>query len=367
MADETKRIIDQDADTSLSAGDYVVVDSQAEGTRKFDLGSELSGIKADLQELEGGGLSDDAKAALLACFRHIAFLDDDDDYYQDLYDALYPPAPPATLTSITCVYTQSGTVYDTDTLDSLKTDLIVTAHYDNGTTQTVTAYTLSGTLTVGTSTITVSYNGKTTTFNVTVSEYAAEPIYDWDLKTSLTDSVNGVTASTTGTFTSGTGIVLNDNNQYCDFGTTYGVNRTYEIDMDEFGDNTSFGSQLYRRLFMVDTDANTSSGGAGLILGKGTRSGWWAYLGSSWDSTAINEGSYDSVDGKTVKVYVDSSSKLHVYTKNIGDPNSSYVLFGESTGAIKSFTNGHIYVGSSTGDYVQPLTISGLRIYEGEV
>lgn len=48
-----RRIIDQDADTSLSAGDYVVVDSQAEGTRKFDLGSELGAIKADLQTLTG--------------------------------------------------------------------------------------------------------------------------------------------------------------------------------------------------------------------------------------------------------------------------------------------------------------------------
>ena len=37
MADETKRIIDQDNDQTLAAGDYVMVDSQAEGTRK-DLG-----------------------------------------------------------------------------------------------------------------------------------------------------------------------------------------------------------------------------------------------------------------------------------------------------------------------------------------
>lgn len=74
------------------------------------------------------------------------------------------------LSSITAVYTQSGTVYDTDTLDSLKADLVVTAHYSDSSTQTVRAadYTLSGTLTVGTSTITVSYGGKTTTFNVTV-------------------------------------------------------------------------------------------------------------------------------------------------------------------------------------------------------
>lgn len=77
-----------------------------------------------------------------------------------------------TLVSISAVYTQGGTVYDTDTLDSLKTDLVVTAHYDNSTTATVasTDYTLSGTLAEGTSTITVSYGGKTTTFNVTVTE-----------------------------------------------------------------------------------------------------------------------------------------------------------------------------------------------------
>lgn len=79
----------------------------------------------------------------------------------------------ATLTGISAVYTQSGTVYDTDTLDSLKADLVVTGTYSDSTTQTITNYTLSGTLAVGTSAITVAYGGKTTTFNVTVS---AEPI-----------------------------------------------------------------------------------------------------------------------------------------------------------------------------------------------
>ena len=77
----------------------------------------------------------------------------------------------ATLVSISAVYTQSGTVYDTDSLDSLKSDLVVTAHYSDSTTQTVTDYTLSGTLTEGTSTVTVAYGGKTTTFNVTVAAH----------------------------------------------------------------------------------------------------------------------------------------------------------------------------------------------------
>ena len=82
----------------------------------------------------------------------------------------------ATLSSISAVYTQSGTVYNTDSLDSLKTDLVVTATYSDSSSSPVASadYTLSGTLEVGTSTITVTYGGKTDTFNVTVTEFVPE-------------------------------------------------------------------------------------------------------------------------------------------------------------------------------------------------
>lgn len=151
-------------------------------TWQEEMEDEIEGIKDDLSDLQaeieggGSGLTADLKAALDQLAQKVAYIDDDgQDYYDALHNALYPPA---TLSYITCVYTQSGTVYDTDTLDSLKSDLVVTAHYSNGTTQTVTAYTLSGTLTQGTSTITVAYGGKTTTFNVTVS-HASDPSEEW--------------------------------------------------------------------------------------------------------------------------------------------------------------------------------------------
>lgn len=116
----------------------------------------------------GTGLTDDIKQALLTCFEHVAWTDEHgQDYVDALEAALYPPA---TLVSISAVYTQSGTVYDTDTLDSLRDDLVVTAHYDDSSSEVVTTYTLSGTLAEGTSTITVTYGGKTTSFNVTVTE-----------------------------------------------------------------------------------------------------------------------------------------------------------------------------------------------------
>ena len=200
------------------------------------------------------GITDDIKDALLDCFAHVAWINDQGQtYYDALEDALYPPVPVSsvtvtpdtfqissiggtqqltatilpssaqatvswsssntsvatvsesglvtsvgdgtatitatadgvtgtaactvalpTLSSISAVYTQSGTVYDTDSLDSLKSDLVVTATYSDSSTATIpgTDYTLSGTLTEGTSTITVSYGGKTTTFTVTVTHVA---------------------------------------------------------------------------------------------------------------------------------------------------------------------------------------------------
>lgn len=113
-------------------------------------------------------LTTDIKNALLTIAQKVAYIDQNGQtYYNALYNALYPPA---SLVSISAVFTQgNNTVYDTDTLDSLKQYLTVTALYDDQTTATVTNYTLSGTLTAGTSTITVSYGGKTTTFTVTVT------------------------------------------------------------------------------------------------------------------------------------------------------------------------------------------------------
>lgn len=75
------------------------------------------------------------------------------------------------VSSISAVYTQGGTVYGSDSLDSLKNDLVVTATLTDTTTVTVPSanYTLSGALTDGTSTVTVTYSGKTTTFSVTVT------------------------------------------------------------------------------------------------------------------------------------------------------------------------------------------------------
>ena len=144
----------------------------------------------------GGGLTADVKAALMDVVEHIGAWTDGNaqTYIGALQSALYPPA---NLSSISAVYTQSGAVNENTSLDSLRADLVVTAHYSDSTTATVTTYTLSGTLTEGTSVITVSYGGKTTTFNVTVSGV-------WDFEWDYTDGLpndNGMVLTNTGSNT----------------------------------------------------------------------------------------------------------------------------------------------------------------------
>lgn len=76
-----------------------------------------------------------------------------------------PVNPEVTLTSISATYT-GGNVAVGTAMTAL-TGVTVTAHYSDGSSETVTGYTLSGTIAEGSNTITVSYGGKTTTFVVT--------------------------------------------------------------------------------------------------------------------------------------------------------------------------------------------------------
>ena len=72
--------------------------------------------------------------------------------------------PEVTLTSISATYTGGDVTVGTSVNDL--TGITVTAHYSDGSTANVTSFSLSGTIEVGSNTITVSYNGKTATFTV---------------------------------------------------------------------------------------------------------------------------------------------------------------------------------------------------------
>lgn len=128
----------------------------------------IADMKAAISELFNASMSEEAKNALLNLLAHVAYVDEHgQDYYDTLEAELFRTAD---LVSISAVFEQgSAVIYDTDDLDTLKQYLTVTATYEDLSTREITAYTLSGTLTEGTSTITVSYGGKTATFDVAVT------------------------------------------------------------------------------------------------------------------------------------------------------------------------------------------------------
>lgn len=290
-----------------------------------------------------------------------------------------------TVVSISAAYTQSGTVYDTDALNSLKADLVVTATYADTSTATVpsTDYTLSGTLVAGTSTITVTYEGETTTFTVTVTQYVRTPIYDFDLTQSATDSIGGIVSSGTASRDS-SGLHFTANDTYWDFGAIYDRDRTYEVDVLSHEQNGHGGTNAYGRIFAVDTDNNTASGGSCVIFTGNKRTGnnsgkagWSLYCGSGWDNTlwsnigdAAADNNYNDAffDGKTVQVKVNSSGYVTVRYKTISADDSTYITLVTSTTAFKAYTNGHVYAGSSgagASDFLRDTTITGLRVYSG--
>lgn len=141
---------------------------------------------------ESGGITADAKLAILNCFAHLSGWENGNgqEYYDALEDALY-----GELTAISAVFNPGqNEINNTTPLNDLKQYLTVTGTYKDGTTKTLTSYTLSGTLTVGTSTITVSNGSKSTTFDCTVVNYWT---YEWNYTDGLPDQ-NGLTKNVTG-------------------------------------------------------------------------------------------------------------------------------------------------------------------------
>ena len=90
-----------------------------------------------------------------------------------------PPTPTPTLTGISASFSQGGAVIvGTDSLDTLKQYLTVTATYSDSTTRVLAAneYTLSGTLAYPSATVTAEYQGESDTFSVAVA-YDAQVEY----------------------------------------------------------------------------------------------------------------------------------------------------------------------------------------------
>jgi len=335
-------------------------DAKVTGDEIADLKSAISG---------GVGIPADVKEALLNCFENVAWINDDgQDYYDALEAALYPPAD---LVSISAVYTQSGTVYNTDSLNDLKTDLVVTANYSDQTTAIVDTYTLSGTLTVGTSTITVSYGGKTTTFTVTVTERTLGVLlYNYDFTQSLVDSVNGVTAVINSNVSrDSSGVHFNAQNAYVTLSSGKVDMRDKSVLITVSASPSSSPGSEHGRLFAMaahETYSNTSA--AAFLWRFNNGFGWNLYTGSAWN-TSIDTTLYpvNFFTGKQIKLYFDNDGYCTISYGDAGGYTFTEISTYSSPVASTYVNDCYLLMGSSMSDNLTGFAVSAVQIYEGDV
>lgn len=284
MSGLDKRITELTELANLSADEFVHVDSSSGGSKKYNLkniqdqidslpevddtltqagdaadakkvGDEITALKDDLAHIDVSGLSDDAKEALLACFQHVAWID---THGQDYYDALESAMNPQIVASISAVFTQGQhVVYNTENLNTLMDYLVVTATYSDESTEVVSGYVLSGTLTKGTSTITVAYAGRTTTFNVTVSNGYRIPGSKLKIQTNQNQSPYYNT--------------INKRLSYSDFDLLLEGGKTYRIEVDSDVATANIGFQCYN-LNVLNAVANQSTIASANIYDPGWQS-----------------------------------------------------------------------------------------------
>ncbi len=284
------------------------------------------------------------------------------------------------VSSITCTYNQTIPIYEDSSLDLLRNDLIVVAYFNDSTEEVLDSlnYTLSGTLTEGTSVITVYYGGSTATFNVTVGaefDMSSPLLHSWDLTSSLTDSVNGYVASTNASNGSD-GVTFDAENQWLNFNRIYSRGRAYEIDVGSLGSVPVPKNAFYRRLFCFGENGNATSASTSgfLFSNNGVRTGWWWYLGSAWDSSAAGSSissanSYSYFNNKTVRIYIDPTGKASIYAKGVSEERSKFTKVGESHGVINDYdpSKATVCIGGSSVDSMANATIKGLRVYSSNI
>ena len=253
------------------------------------------------------------------------------------------------VTGIDVTYTQTHTVYADTPLDDLKQDLIVKAVYRRGREKTVEDYTLSGTLSVGTSNITVSYHGYDEIIQVTVS---SNYIYEWDLTDSLTDKIRTVTFDNSGcTFTRGTGVSFPAEFNYIitsDLPIKITNGMTMEIDV---GATSLSPSTTGEFSYFMRADSASNS-----IIWSRYSTKWLVYASSTEVSYIQTSNNINVFSGKTLKIVLNSETDLKMYADDdlIYHGNS---FFNQSFTEIKNLQFG------AWPYSIKNLLLTGIRIY----
>lgn len=128
------------------------------------VGERLSALSEEIANLQTSGLTTAQVNALDGMFKVCAFIKADISAEYNAFCTAFG-IEAATITGISATYSGGNVAVGTAVTDL--TGIVVTANYSDGSKRTVTGYTLSGTIAEGSNTITVTYEGMTTTFTVT--------------------------------------------------------------------------------------------------------------------------------------------------------------------------------------------------------
>ena len=151
--------------------DSVLSDTSTNPVQNKVIKSALDSLSDEIANLQTSGLTAAQVNALDGMFKVCAFTKGNVSAEYTAFKTAFGIADSGggetevTLTSISATYDGGDVAVGTAVADL--TGLVVTAHYSDGTSQTVTGYTLSGTIAEGSNTVTVTYQGKTATFTVT--------------------------------------------------------------------------------------------------------------------------------------------------------------------------------------------------------
>ena len=186
--EELSRNAQEAATQTQNAAQGIITDREQINTNKegvAQLKEDLSELSEDIAGLKqngtgGSGVTTEQANSLWAIIQKTAFTEALTEEEKTAFKVSWgiesggevepdeptePDNPEVTLSSISATYT-GGSVAVGTAVTSL-TGITVKATYSDGSTKTITGYTLSGTIAEGSNTITVSYGGKTTTFTVT--------------------------------------------------------------------------------------------------------------------------------------------------------------------------------------------------------
>ena len=136
------------------------------------VGNRLNALSEEIENLQTSGLTTAQINALYGMFKVCAFIKDNVSAEYTAFKTAFGITDSGSggeteviLTSISATYSGGDVAVGTAVTDL--TGIVVTANYSDGSKRTVTGYTLSGTIAEGGNTITVTYEGMTTTFTVT--------------------------------------------------------------------------------------------------------------------------------------------------------------------------------------------------------